>query len=589
MMTIPRFKAGGRPAAAAQARRGSAMIAVVILLVILQFAVVGAVVASSRDQDVSVHRLSAARSLYAAEGVANMAIREIGVNADEDGDGGIGSVSAPAGVGDPAIGGGSASATVTVSGDTSTVVVDGIAGASGREIRLTVRRTAASSGAGAGLYTEIWVRSSAISQLSNIPWTSTPTAVSVLPNVDLPTIANAARWSGGPISRYGVRMTGTLKVPAAGNWTFYTRSDDGSALYINGTMVVNNDGLHSATTRSGIINLPAGDAAFELRFFENTGTSVLQAMWSGPGVSTQTIIPDSAFTCDSTYPMPPIAAEGAVALVGDNAANKTWVDAFDSSQGGYGGSNVITDAWVLSTNSTSAGALSASGKATVRGNALVGPGGSAGSVIALSSGGTITGTSSASAVEFVAMAMGLPSGLPATQGNIVLASSQTMTSGTRRYNNLTIQNNSTVITISGANVWVIDGDFAMRNTSKIQIGAGATLTIYCAGDMTFSDNSESNVNTGVPSNLTIYMRGASKSVAINDTAQVYANVWNPFGAMTLTGNKTSDFYGRFAGNTLTLNARSCIHGDIPAGGPGGSGGGSGSGAQTRVLEWSYQP
>lgn len=39
-------------------------------------------------------------------------------------------------------------------------------------------------------------------------------------------------------------LEGTINVPATGNWTFFTSSDDGSRLYIDGNEVVNNDGLH---------------------------------------------------------------------------------------------------------------------------------------------------------------------------------------------------------------------------------------------------------------------------------------------------------------------------------------------------------
>ena len=45
---------------------------------------------------------------------------------------------------------------------------------------------------------------------------------------------------------YGIKFTGFVKVPAEGLYTFYTKSDDGSRLYLGDRLVVDNDGLHGA-------------------------------------------------------------------------------------------------------------------------------------------------------------------------------------------------------------------------------------------------------------------------------------------------------------------------------------------------------
>jgi len=48
-----------------------------------------------------------------------------------------------------------------------------------------------------------------------------------------------------------VNFSGFIDVPADGQYTFYTSSDDGSKLYIDNQLVVNNDGEHSLRERSG--------------------------------------------------------------------------------------------------------------------------------------------------------------------------------------------------------------------------------------------------------------------------------------------------------------------------------------------------
>ena len=46
--------------------------------------------------------------------------------------------------------------------------------------------------------------------------------------------------------------------PEDGVYTFQTRSDDGSVLYIHGEQVVNNDGSHAAIPATGMVALKKG-------------------------------------------------------------------------------------------------------------------------------------------------------------------------------------------------------------------------------------------------------------------------------------------------------------------------------------------
>lgn len=81
---------------------------------------------------------------------------------------------------------------------------------------------------------------------------------------------------------YAFRFTTTIDV-AAGNYTFYTASDDGSQLFINDQLVVNNDGLHGVQEQSGSITLDAGEHTLIVTFFERLGGDSLSVSWSGPG------------------------------------------------------------------------------------------------------------------------------------------------------------------------------------------------------------------------------------------------------------------------------------------------------------------
>ena len=95
--------------------------------------------------------------------------------------------------------------------------------------------------------------------------------------------------------QYALQLTGFIDAPATGVYEFHLTSDDGSVLRIDGELVVDNDGLHSATTRSGTIALAAGLHRFELGFFEASGQDDVAVEWSGPDLERGPILAKSLF------------------------------------------------------------------------------------------------------------------------------------------------------------------------------------------------------------------------------------------------------------------------------------------------------
>jgi hypothetical protein len=93
---------------------------------------------------------------------------------------------------------------------------------------------------------------------------------------------------------FGFTFSGYINVPSDGQYTFYTNSDDGSLLYIDNVLVTDNNGLHGAVEKSGVIGLKAGKHAISVSYFQRAGDKTLSVSYSGPGVSKQ-VIPSSAF------------------------------------------------------------------------------------------------------------------------------------------------------------------------------------------------------------------------------------------------------------------------------------------------------
>ena len=107
-------------------------------------------------------------------------------------------------------------------------------------------------------------------------------AFSVLPNFAALT-PNASGTSStigvGVTSRaddFALVFTNTLQVGTAGLYEFYTNSDDGSKLYIDGVVVVDNDGLHAPRVVQGSRQLTAGSHTLRVEFFERTGGQILE-------------------------------------------------------------------------------------------------------------------------------------------------------------------------------------------------------------------------------------------------------------------------------------------------------------------------
>ncbi len=80
-----------------------------------------------------------------------------------------------------------------------------------------------------------------------------------------------------------------IQIKNAGQYTFFTRSDDGSKLFLNGEAVVDNDGDHGVKEKSGKISLEAGTYPLRVEWFNGGGGYWLDVRMQGPGMIKQLI------------------------------------------------------------------------------------------------------------------------------------------------------------------------------------------------------------------------------------------------------------------------------------------------------------
>jgi len=88
---------------------------------------------------------------------------------------------------------------------------------------------------------------------------------------------------------YAISFTGYIKIPKEGEYTFYTKSDDGSMLYIGGELVVDNDGSHAVKEEYGTINLKAAKYPVKLEYLEDWSGQSLEVSFNGPGIEKQLV------------------------------------------------------------------------------------------------------------------------------------------------------------------------------------------------------------------------------------------------------------------------------------------------------------
>jgi uncharacterized repeat protein (TIGR03806 family) len=116
---------------------------------------------------------------------------------------------------------------------------------------------------------------------------------------------------------FALRFSGKIYIDEAGGYAFYTRSDEGSQLFIDGQLVVDNDGLHTSQQVQGGIDLEVGYHDIVVTYFEATGAEELSVNWRPPELNRRQV-PDGVLYLDVPVPIvnaaPVLTSPGAQVL-----------------------------------------------------------------------------------------------------------------------------------------------------------------------------------------------------------------------------------------------------------------------------------
>ena len=99
---------------------------------------------------------------------------------------------------------------------------------------------------------------------------------------------------------YGIVFEGRLNTGKPATYEFQMASDDGARILIDGTSVIEHDGLHGASPRKGKVQLKAGPHSIRVEYFAYGRPNSFRASWSGPGFRDT---PLSAVSADTKKPI----------------------------------------------------------------------------------------------------------------------------------------------------------------------------------------------------------------------------------------------------------------------------------------------
>lgn len=124
--------------------------------------------------------------------------------------------------------------------------------------------------------------------------------------------------TGVPSNDFSVRWTGQVSPRFTGPTTFYTVSDDGIRLWVNGQLLIDNWTAHGATENSGTITLTAGQR-YDLRIehYDASGGATARLSWSS-SCETKAIVPTAQL-------YPATTSSGDTAQYNFESSAQSWI------------------------------------------------------------------------------------------------------------------------------------------------------------------------------------------------------------------------------------------------------------------------
>lgn len=138
-----------------------------------------------------------------------------------------------------------------------------------------------------GLLGEVFPLGGEVDALPDFSSLGDPAAIIAVPNLD---IAPRGFEQGFPgvdgelVEWFGIRFNGSFNVVEEGEYDLCLNSDDGSKLFLEDTLVVDNDGIHGPKEACELVYLEPGEYVLRVEYFQGPRTQIaLQFFWSKDG------------------------------------------------------------------------------------------------------------------------------------------------------------------------------------------------------------------------------------------------------------------------------------------------------------------
>jgi parallel beta-helix repeat protein len=138
---------------------------------------------------------------------------------------------------------------------------------------------------------------------------------------------------------FSVRWTGLLEPKYSEIYTFYTSSDDGVRLWVDGQLIVDNWTDQAETEFSGMITLAAGNKyAIVMEYYDNARTAVAKLLWSSASQPKLTIPKENLYSVTDPTLLENITPDSLIERLAldlqndgviDNSANGTMIGGID--------------------------------------------------------------------------------------------------------------------------------------------------------------------------------------------------------------------------------------------------------------------
>jgi len=344
--------------------------------------------------------------------------------------------------------------------------------------------------------------------------------------------------AGVNTNSFGALYTGILEITTAGAYTFFTNTDDGSLLYIDGQPVVQNDFSQAPTERSGVTSLEAGFHTIVVKWGGGGGGNQINANYQGADTGdVKSLIGSigSKLTHTGTTLLGAVTTDNAINVAASSTIELSATTAISNGALTFGSSGLNLTVVGLTGNET----LTQSATTTLNGATTITTGMtqvSNGAANALSGADVVLGDVAGGAASLIkagprSLTLG---GTSSFTGGI------TLNGGTLRGTALGFNNNAIS---SAASTAVIFDQVANGTYSGILTGS-ATLTKNGAGILSLNAaNNYSGLTTVTAGTLT-GTGSVTSAVTVNALASIAGATGATFGTGALTLNPASS--GNFA-------------------------------------------